>query len=125
MSDQTWIDEFYPTPACEFEGDAVDALRHSLQKWRGAREGALAAHALHKVPVYFNDSTCALCSLFYDGGRCSRCPLYDSAGERRCDGSGPGFGGQEASPFGQWCYHGNPEPMIEALERALTKYENS
>ena len=34
MSLQTWMDEFYPTPAQKFPTE-LEAVEHSLSKWKG------------------------------------------------------------------------------------------
>lgn len=134
MSLQSWKEEFYPVPADdESITDTAEAVRHSLQKWKGLSERQRAKHGvsvtshgrLHEsgdpcMRIFFVDaSTCALCEQHFDssGGTCSTCPLYLLRDGVPCDKLNPALDGEE-SPFVMWTDHNNPLPMITLLQQA-------
>lgn len=135
MSLQTWIDEHIAGLSTIAPNDNVAQLRHSLRKWQGLRFEVLAKHNLALINrntlversgrkrLYINSTNCALClarktvsgSVLCDGGPNSHrvpnpCPLFSLLGES-CDSIG--------KPFFVWCDTEDPEPMIDALGRAL------
>ena len=131
MSLQTWKAEFYPQSAAETLALKIDdtertelALAHSIQKWRGLTPAALARHQLKVVdgdlfPSNGADETfgidaesCALCMAFPG---CKDCPLYGSRDNVSCDSTTA----EEAhSPFFMFSVDSDPQPMIDALEKA-------
>lgn len=120
MSLQSWIDEFYPTPASQATEE--NAVEHSLQKWTGllpenlekhgvVLQGAVFDPAIPDEWFSFNARTCALCEIYMEpdlAGEpvCGRCPLAKAGKE--C--SGP-----EGNPWTHWLRTSDPEPMIQAL----------
>ena len=117
MSYETWCEEFYPVSAdyCKEE----DAIEHSLRKWIGLRIENLDKHELRIVGrsvrdgnshtlLIIADRSCSLCR-WYASFRCDDCPLAQVLGGR-CD--------VIDAPYDIWCDTKNPEPMIEALQKA-------
>lgn len=124
---QGWLDEFYSERACDVPAER--ALEHGLRKWIGARKENLERYGLclrkeeHdywgvRVPgtdteiLLFNTDTCALCSHHRDTcsrPHCPACPLR-LATPKACNVTGP---------WGHFIDHGDPEPMIAALEQAI------
>ncbi len=146
MSIESWKAEFYPIPV---GSDAYDrhmgtkaifprdlraaALAHSLHKWKGLRPEALKKHGLVRSGIYIEDvkllrdtrddfgidsQSCSLCKHFVRPWECRGCPLYRQTGQK-CQGTN----GPPDEPFSIWTRTGNPEPMIEALQRALDREE--
>ncbi len=99
MSKETWLAEFYPKPAEEATGSWEEAVRHSLQKWKGATKKNLEKHSLKKVPFFYSEESCALCQKNFN---CTGCPL-DKVDAVICEGY---------SVIA-------PEPIIGSLEKAL------
>lgn len=146
MSLKTWKEEFYPTPADKFrspdsgislgrltKADKLEAAQHSLQKWRGLRQPALARHKVRlmdldavagtsyaaaiediRTHAIFSimDDTCSLCVLHR--GMCWRCPLNKQTS---------GCGTNHNEPYGIFCWDNDPEPMIAALEATVAELE--
>lgn len=136
MSLESWKAEFYPTPATEPQ-TAIEALEHSLRKWRGLTASNLKHHRLRKSVMCLADDwdqldidgeSCALCQLFnFAHGRegCTSCPitLY------RCKDS------EEEPLLVEYCYReyrawtehkeasADPYPMIKLLEEVLAWYQ--
>lgn len=107
MSEQTWLEEFYPIPALEAakQGERV-ALEHSIQKWKGATGENLAKHGLQDTPrvaLVGYDDGCALCVLHNYIGRNDAC--------RGCCAKGC------HAYLTEW-HCGDPLLMIEHLETA-------
>lgn len=129
MTEASWMAEFYPIPADDRGlriGPVSAVVRHSLQKWLGARPENLKRHGLEKPPVRFDAVTCALCVRFIapdatlQTRNCENCPLYRVRGEvscvdRRVD--------EDCDPLLLFEDYGDPEPMILWLERALEMVE--
>lgn len=129
MTVETWRAEFYPTDAEDCK--AGDAIEHSLQKWFGLRlanrerHGVTVLHERHLTDSHgghfvVSSSSCALCECYFDHGEdddapCRACPLAVSRGGFACDNEAPG---ERNSPWADWTYSANPEPMIAALEKA-------
>lgn len=134
MSLATWKTEFYPVPAADVPADM--AVAHSLQKWRGLTAENLSRHDIRRgvfgriedvdggtLPI--SVETCALCQLYFedleddddfDAGRtCSDCPLSKARGVTACDDERDD---EKKSPYQVWVDHGNPNPMIQWLEKA-------
>ena len=135
MSLQTWMDEFYPTPAQKFPTE-LEAVEHSLRKWKGLTKESLEKHGVvHRrrfsirddahVQLAIDSTTCALCVQHYQ----------ESAGTSNCDNcilkkvnvsevDGQHYGcdetlpGEERSTFYKFIDQSNPQPMIELLEKA-------
>lgn len=129
MSLETWKAEFYPEDAALFyteQRSALEAVEHSLRKWRGLLPENLAKHGVEKDGIgiketrrisckerfWFRAENCALCEWSLkarDGGEtpmdeeCDCCPLQGCAHEYRA------------------AIYGNPTPMIRLLESAREK----
>jgi len=123
MTQESWIAEFYPTPA--WKVDKPDALAHSLRKWKGLTKEAYARHfgvAPKNPPIPVDNSTCALCKhhcVFNCdtlATECPSCPLAQSRYGTPCDSRMPH---EHTSPWSEWKSRQNPAPMIEALEKAV------
>ncbi len=123
MSLESWIKEFYSTPAEMVDVDA--SLQHSLTKWIGAREENLNKHDLivlgarlcekhnQRKSIAFTGHTCALC---YNYPTCDGCPLSNLKDETSL----------EYPCINQYNFFqqlGNPEPMI-ALIQSVIDQEN-
>lgn len=124
-----------------------DVTEHSLRKWRGLRPENLAKHGIVRSTSagscigdpsekpggvmldWFgvDAGTCSLCQVYdpeevYDevSGdcvvECNDCPLFLSRGKVSCDSR---MRGEERSPYWDFVTHGDPEPMIAALEKCL------
>lgn len=134
MSIESWKKEFYPIEAADVPKD--QAVAHSLKKWQGLRDEAIARHGLSRTkygdlsetvkdyhvdaveekvnrPDFFivNDDSCALCIHYLKiQGDCFGCPVFEL--DNQCE--------EEYSAFYLYCYKGgDPEPMIAVLEKAL------
>jgi hypothetical protein len=135
MSKKSWLDEFYPVSiprvAKENAKNPVALIQHSLTKWRGLTPESLNKHELRLALGYnpsvktskdmevlcINSDSCSLCAIYlHEEEQCSRCPLYKVLGGRCDDNKG--------SPYQTFACTGNPEPMIEALEKALEYVQN-
>ena len=134
MSIVSWKKEFYRTPAGEAaKGGDAPAILHSLEKWRGLRPVALAAHSLRlrgcelvaegdKDRFCVDESSCALCRAHTDEFNnvyCPSCPVYAANGGVGCDDLCPG---QKISAYHSLTKKGDPEPMISLLELAAQKH---
>lgn len=125
MTDQEWVDKFYPIAADSLvkqinkhpdeltPGDNLCLIEHSLNKWRGLDYMA-------SPPISFRSSTCALCRAYVENKDvyredCSGCPIYESRGQVPCDAESCD---EEASPYHTYLIDHNHEPMIKALEKA-------
>lgn len=138
MSLETWLAEYYPTPANEVpEGEALD---HSIRKWLGLRAENLSKHKVtlldtvifddddiedephDELGISINGDTCALCEHHheYDGSlsilTCPTCPIVVATGEA-CSGK-PG------SAYSEFCTDRGPEPMIRLLQLTKDKLAN-
>lgn len=127
MSDQSWINEFYPVSAVDTSKE--DALAHSIKKWRGLSSSNLDRHEIVMPPIEIDANTCALCAHYLktpdytkidvtsvagiSAHDCSGCPLRDHL-HRSCD-----FG--MTSPFARYLQSGDPRYMITALEACEQK----
>ena len=150
MSIESWKEEFYPVSARKFRRDPthaeqVEALGHSLRKWRGLQKEALYKHDLgvsssgHIIELIskgnrsmfaVNTSTCALCVQWYrvvkhptHPANCKGCPLAEVRGGAPCDYTDETADGDRSSPYLHWIAAKDPEPMIKWLETALEAYE--
>lgn len=128
MSLESWKAEFYPIPANEVPEE--DAIRHSLQKWRGLTTENLERHGMEwdkesgdiveidgECVFDIDGDSCALCTYYfgwgkYDAELCSTCPLQKTMGDK-C------MPFERENAFGEFVMEGNPLPMIEALEKTL------
>lgn len=136
MSLKTWKEEFYPIPAIKVEmGAAVD---HSITKWSGLRPENLKKHhvvtneygifdessetsadgVIQQLPI--NSDSCALC-WYYINRECIHCPLYLVRDETPCDRR---MDGETIGPFPHYVDTGDPEPMIDWLEKAAAAYKD-
>lgn len=146
MTIKSWKEEFYPIPASKVVGsDDVALVKHSLQKWIGLRDENLHKHNLHKVmhesnPILssadnryefrISGENCALCLAHaievedeYTVHACETCPIYKSRGGFACDECDEHASNEELSsvnPWSEFVDYNDPEPMIEALEVALS-----
>ena len=136
MSLKTWKEEFYPTPADKFrspdsgislgrltKADKLEAAQHSLQKWRNVRImdvdalcGTTCAAGIEDIQTRevfsIMADTCSLCVMHV--GRCWWCPL-----NKRTSGCNTAHD----APYGIFCWNGDPEPMIAALEATAAELE--
>lgn len=46
MSLKTWMEEFYPSDATDAISSDLEAIEHSLQKWKGAVKENVERHGL-------------------------------------------------------------------------------
>lgn len=131
MSIETWKEEFYPKPAEEATGSELEAARHSLRKWEGARPEALARHGLEakglrleetglEMAFHFGADDCALCQ-FNDNRSddCHACILYRLRGCACYEVAHEGDG----SPYTDMRETSNPGRMIALLEQAVAALE--
>jgi len=132
MSTETWVNEFYPTPA-EAVVTEEEAIKHSLRKWKGLTPGNLIKHGMtvdtcfsiddsEGVAFPVSSDSCALCKLFLrwsekvgDKTCTTDCPLVQTRGAP-CDESTEA---SPRSPWGSWVSYRDPKPMIKLLEEAL------
>jgi hypothetical protein len=128
MSISTWKREFYRIPAQNATGK--NALSASLKKWIGLRKKNLDKHNVlfcggdlidcDGKKFEINDTSCALCQLYYLIGTCNSCPLKlirNSPCIEKTDI-------EILSPYDAWCCDQDPEPMIFWLETAI-KYKKN
>lgn len=125
MSLETWLEEFVPISSEETPQRA--ALLHSLKKWKGFRHDNLAKHGVAHKPIScyivqidtpykmysVSSRNCALCAWYEcrkSEDNLPACPLSVVLGSP-CDGPN--------RPYGLWVYNGDPEPMIEALQKTV------
>lgn len=127
MSAKSWKEKFYPVSAYTIarrykqgEVTAADVVRHSITKWEGARKKNLTAHGVLEPSVDFDDESCSLCRVWQKctpaKHPCEACPLFVSRGQMctlRKEGE------ETRSPFSDYCYDHDPEPMIKVLKQAL------
>lgn len=126
MSTKSWKEEFYPVPAHQVLGE--DAVAHSLQKWEGLRKENLDKHECYTMRdsvldknfvhnmewVSIGSTSCALCEHHLSAvTNCRTCPLAIARRGERCD--------MGDSPYGEFLYGKNPEPMIGWLKMAIEK----
>lgn len=136
-----WREEFYPITAKEFRKTreglsddqiALDALKHSTNKWIGLLPKNLSKHKLatgagsrtifdmsKKDPEFvmvIDSSSCALCEVYteYDYG-CGNCPLAKFLGSS-CDDENSGIYLKALK---------NPKIMVDALNDATKTYIKS
>jgi hypothetical protein len=132
MSLDSWKKEHYPITAAEAAklGD-LGAARHSLRKWEGALKKNTKRHEVEFItglhlyienavgafsgkPLFFDNYSCALCSLFWDDSYCGDCPLAKTLG-KSCDAG-------VDSPYYK-AKQGDPLPMIRALRKTVARLE--
>lgn len=125
MSISSWKKRFYPVDVDE-KLTNLEAVQHSLKKWRGLVPVELKKHGL-TVTAYSDiadkqgsqfsiDSTsCALCFKHDQINNCRTCPLTRVRGGVRCDTSRKD---EQLSPWSQWTMRQQPGPMIMWLMRA-------
>lgn len=118
MSEQTWLEEFYPVEADEVAPE--EALNHSLRKWEGFAPEALARHKIETAPIGCYSDTCALCKNFFASApHCATCPLALSRGGVPCGRQTLAEANKgKDSPWHTMVCTGNPLPMIAALRKA-------
>lgn len=143
MSLKSWREEFYPINIEDIQNfkelSEYELIQISLTKWLGLLKENLDKHDVdteHKkvFETHWLDNfqncedyveiaaeSCSLCVRFlyrdnphnpYPTYACFECPLYKALGDKRCDDYG--------EPFHIWICTSNPEPMIKALEKALS-----
>lgn len=131
MSLETWKEEFYPIEADKSVGSQLEAVEHSLRKWRGLDADTLKRHGLRQAynglkedgePHFFIDYTsCALCLLVNavnDG--CDKCPLFKARGGFPCDELMMDEDEnllEDSSPYVTWTRFNDPAHMLEWLEK--------
>ena len=123
MSIKTWEKQFYPVDVSE-KFTNLEAVQHSLKKWRGLARVELKKHGLTTTASSIKDDdgyrfhidsiSCALCYKHDVLDNCQTCPLNRVRG-RRCDVV---RADEDHSPWGMWMEDHNPQPMIMWLEKA-------
>lgn len=148
MSLESWEAEFCPIAADAVATDPsatnIDLLEHSLNKWRGLRKANVVKHdgCQNDASLVFKDGkfvvsgySCALCARYtaYQNPAmkqdrkqdCEECPLAMIRNGTQCDSQ---TAHEEESnidaPYMAYVYPsgsdwGDPEPMIDWLEKAL------
>ena len=124
MTVKTWKEEFYPIPADQATDTELEAIEHSLRKWRGLTKENRAKHGLTLNDfvaynscslIVINGSTCSLCKRHTVPlsflTECSQCSITAITGTP-CDKSG-------GSPWSMWRFQNDPRPMISVLEQCL------
>lgn len=139
MSLKSWKEQFYPLEAQNCSRDNESMLLHSLRKWRGALllnleehdlifdgKGRICEKGRELLSFAFTCMTCALCVAYFeevmeteDGDvmpppDCGKCPLAELQGGPCCYGTKI-----YPDPYSQFLEHGDPRPMLEALEKCL------
>lgn len=135
MSLKTWIAEYYPVASEHCTGSNIQALEHSLLKFKGCLPHNLLRHEVYlhygsirdtntshqTAPEIFSfgSRTCALCIkhattnlLHSPSPICSLCPISKN-GQRPCM--------HEKSAYRKFSIHDDPLPMIKELESALKR----
>lgn len=132
MSLETWKKEFYPTPAQKFPTE-LEAVEHSLRKWRGLTKENLEKHELYQRLYFIQDATgkkfcidcttCALCQQHFDAAEnladCDKCVLKHVnviyGNHYSCDEC---ISGSSDTIYGYFTKYKDPQPMIDLLEKA-------
>lgn len=125
MSLKTWKQEFYPIPAREAaEKGMIACIKHSLQKWIGLRQKNLSSHMVGGTRAISNNYGHYEGCFHVDARSCSLCQKYDKTAES-CEScpilqaTGSACHGWPGSPYGRYICDGDPEPMINTLNRTL------
>ena len=143
MSVKSWLQEFYPVDCDDASIKTnLQAVQHSLQKWRGLTPEQLQKHRVNvnqgngwrsgrllsgrsNGGLRINDQSCSLCQKHSYSDNCKACPISRVTG-RRCD--------QKTydptkdvwkSPWHEFQDNCNPAPMIAVLERTKAHLLNS
>lgn len=137
MSTETWKAEFYPVDAST-KMTNLEAVRHSLKKWRGLTPENLARHDVNinarpdgglavgrllqgegSDGLAINSVSCALCHKHSDEFHyCRTCPITRAVGSR-CDRVRFEEGSTEwTSPWHKFDRQADPMPMITLLKKA-------
>lgn len=141
MSLETWKAEYYPEEAgIAAERGAIEATKHSILKWEGLRKENKEKHGLlhgvggGRVLVFGGDTfridsnTCALCGVVdLKEESCESCPFYLANGFD-CSGDLEYYDEEtepEEYPYYSYTVTGDPEPMIECLEKTLAYLEEN
>lgn len=124
MSIKSWEKQFYPNDI-EDKCTNLEAVQHSLKKWRGLVPVELKKHGLttsiyhgvadevgNRFPI--DSTSCALCYKHDQVSGCRTCPLTRIRGVR-CDKARKD---EQLSPWSQWTIRQQPGPMIMWLKRA-------
>jgi hypothetical protein len=123
MSIESWTAQYYKRPAKAAATSPLDAVKHSLKKWKGLKAKNRREHDLvvknHKIydgdgdSLSIDGSTCALCVLMKRENSfipdCDNCPITKATGKACC-------GGDSDDPYNTWTFSGNPKPMIKVLK---------
>lgn len=131
-----WHAEFYPTPIEKLPKGCskADAIKHSLQKWRGLLPKNLKKYGLIGPPISISSSTCSLCHLYFDETwqmddtylACRRCPIYEYKKEHASilkDDALNCIPEYEKYKLGGLNFPGRPNDMIALLENVLAWQE--
>ncbi len=118
MSLESWKEEFYsdyPKNMTTF-----DAIKHSLKKWKGAKDKNLNKHCLvylntrvsgpgflESAALRFDSNSCALCHLFLENN-CRDCPIAIETG-KPCDDVDSTWNASR----------NDPKPMIKLLKKLV------
>lgn len=135
MSVKSWLKEFYPVE-CTDESikTNLQAVQHSLKKWRGLTDENLSRHRVNvnetnhfrsgrllsgrsNGSLRINDQSCALCHKHSGENDCKACPINRVTGKRCDQKSYDRVNDVWKSPWHEFQDNLNPEPMIAVLER--------
>lgn len=108
-----------PVPASHAVTSELEAVQHSIRKWRGLTEESLKKHDVTRAELPTPSN--ANCSLCLRHSNCATCSLYMSRGNVPCDEESDDDD-EKQSPFHAYYnnrlgYKPNPLPMIKALEQ--------
>lgn len=133
---QKWLEKAYPKRASEATGSWIEATEFSLNKFKNLSKEILARHNLQMLSTaiftlktdkdgYIHHvldidvTTCPLCirskhitASPFPISYCLKCPLYKEL-EEQCDSPN--------QPWNVWASTGDPQPMIDALQRTLDR----
>lgn len=122
-----WLKKYYPVAAKDAAGSDAEAIKHALVKFPGLRPEVLKEYGITRDDIFLRvghnkaffsvtGSTCALCERHYMTKRsCKNCPL-SWVGAECANAKGD-------DPYMVFCDTGDPEPMIQALRKALALVE--
>ncbi len=121
----SWEEEFYPLTAEESCYTDLQAVDHSILKWRGLTKENLEKYGLVKEkdslfitkPLFemqIDGDNCALCHRHSNNDSCGDCPLFEVRDGVMCTDT---LDSELTSPFNKWKVTGDPQPMIKWLEK--------
>lgn len=129
MSVKSWKDEFYTQDAADATSSNIEALQHSIKKWKGLSKENRKKHGLKPIGKFgythyghlvdkngddlgIDATSCALCKIHIASG-CEDCPL-----KKEMNSVCTAF---ITNPYGKYIQSGDNKPMLDALKNALKK----